>query len=193
MKLAHTREFWNDYLGGLNRVVSSALSVQLTPKDSMEYAFLGPKPKELRDKFESFGVVGEEVARYSVEFEPSPNGFYKIARVDFPVDEPGAYLLEITAVDGNKDVAVIWLRDVAVARERVADGCRYFTFDARTGEPLPAQKLGSSPLLIAASRILTLLRRLTRRRLKPIRDKRTETALSSYPTSAPTERLTTPP
>jgi hypothetical protein len=141
MKLVRTREFWNDYLGGLNRVVSSALSVQLTPKDSMEYAFLGLKPKEPRDKLESFGVVGEEVARYSVEFEPSPNGFYKIARVDFPVDEPGAYLLEITAADGNKDVAVIWLRDVAVARERVADGCRYFTFDARTGEPLPAQKL----------------------------------------------------
>jgi hypothetical protein len=72
---------------------------------------------------------------------PSPNHFDKIMRVDFPVDEPGAYLLEVTAVNGNKDFAVVWLRDVAIVRRRSADGSRFFTFDARTGEPLPSQKL----------------------------------------------------
>ena len=73
----------------------------------MEYAFLGLKPKEPRDKFESFGVVGEEVARYSVEFEPSERLLK--SRVDFR-RRAGRLPARNHRVDGNKDVAVIWLR-----------------------------------------------------------------------------------
>jgi tetratricopeptide (TPR) repeat protein len=143
MKFVQTREFWRDYAASssLTDVVDSVLRVQLMPKDSGRYKWADPKTKKFCSKLDSLDLVGEEVARFAVEFEPSPNHFDKIMRVDFPVDEPGAYLLEVTAVNGNKDFAVVWLRDVAIVRRRSADGSRFFTFDARTGEPLPSQKL----------------------------------------------------
>ena len=122
-------------------------------EENIENPELDALQKKLGELFNSASLVGEEAARYSVELEPDPNHYDKIKRVEFPVDEPGAYLVEITATGGKKDVAVVWLRDVVVepvqteigaqlaGPVQVQNGRQYVARDARTGEPLVDQTI----------------------------------------------------
>jgi hypothetical protein len=151
MKMVRTEEFWQEYgeLGSLNSLVGALLQRQFAPEKMDPNPERDAKLGELLDSLKGLELVGDEVARYSIKLEPSPKHYDKIMRADFPVDEPGAYLVEITANGGKKDVAVVWLRDVAVLGKRdvvVQDnkatfGVRYAAHDGRSGEPLAEQTL----------------------------------------------------
>ena len=143
MKMVRAEKFWQEYgeLGALNGLVDTLLRRHFSPNERTAGSQQDAKSKELLNLLKDGGLVGDEVARYSVELESSPKRFDKMTRVDFPVDEPGAYLVEVTATGGNKDAAVVWLRDVAVKREPLEDGCLYLALDAHTGEPLANQTL----------------------------------------------------
>jgi hypothetical protein len=143
LKIVRSDKFWQDYggYGNLNSVIDLILRQQFLPKDDKSNEQLDSKQRKLFESFQKIDFIGEEVARYSVEFEPDPNHYDKIKRVDFPISEPGAYLVEITATDGNKDVAIVWLRDVAIVRKPFENGRRYFALDAESGEPIVEQQI----------------------------------------------------
>jgi hypothetical protein len=152
LKIFRNNDFWQDYMAlsfniyDLNRLVETLLRCQLAPEEEMRENMpedwnLKSEEREFYLDYSGGDFIGDEVARYSVEFEPDPNHYDKIARVDFPVGEPGAYLVEITATNGNKDAVVVWLRDVAIVRKPFEDGHRFFALDAQTGEPLVGKAL----------------------------------------------------
>ena len=155
LKTVRNEEFWQEHgdILNMNSVVSTVLRRQYLPEENTENPELDALQKKLGELFNGASLVGEEAARYSVELEPDPNHYDKIKRVEFPVDEPGAYLVEITATGGKKDVAVVWLRDVVVepvqteigaqlaGPVQVQNGRQYVARDARTGEPLVDQTI----------------------------------------------------
>ena len=146
LKIVRNDRFWQFYgkipqsganLRSVNNVVAKLVRQQFTSQKETER--IDPLEKKFLDLFDSNDFILDEAARYSVEFEPDPNHFDKVARVDLPVSKPGAYLVEVTAIDGNRDAAVVWLRDVAVVRKPFEDGYRFFALDAQSGEPLVDQ------------------------------------------------------
>ncbi len=106
---------------------------------SMVYDELNPESSKMKSVFNKFlgkkRVVGKEVARYSVELEPDPAHYDKIKKIGFPISEPGAYLVEIEAKNGNKDAAIVWLRETAIVYKPFQNGWRCFALDAKSGEP----------------------------------------------------------
>jgi tetratricopeptide (TPR) repeat protein len=141
LKIIRSNKFWNDYgdLSSVNNVVAKLQHFKFASKEEIKK--LDPKIRKFLDLFDSDDFILEEVARYSVEFEPDPNHFDKVERVELPVAEPGAYFVEIAATDGNKDAAVVWLHDVAVVSKPFEGGRRYFALDAQSGKPLVDQRI----------------------------------------------------
>ena len=147
LKTLHTQEFWQergnfigDLSGGkMNVIFDQILFKQFVPERKSGY--IKRADRKFSDWLDAFELIGDEVARYSVALEPDPNHYDKITRVDFPVGEPGAYLVEIAATGGNKDAAIVWLHDFVVAHERLEKGVRCLALDAITGEPLAEQAL----------------------------------------------------
>ncbi len=137
LDIVRNDKFWkeNGNLGSLANVVQTMLREKFTPT-KIEDLEKRPELKNLLKAIEKVDFVGEEVARYSLELEPDPKHFDRIASMNFPVKEPGAYLVEIVADDGNKDAVVVWLRDVAIVQKQFENGYRYFALDAATGEPI---------------------------------------------------------
>ena len=147
MKMVRTEKFWQDYgnigpvSGKLNDLVDSLLFQQYGRQEKKDNGPYDVAIDRLRNELNQFDLIGEEVARYDIDLESSTNHFDKIARDDFPVDEPGVYLVETTTNGGNKDAAVVWLHDFAIERKRADKGWRFIARDARTGEPLVEQPL----------------------------------------------------
>ncbi len=81
-------------------------------------------------------MIGEEVARFSVDLEPDPQRFTRVKSVELPTLAPGAYLIEAKAKDGNRDAIVVWLRDTAIMKKALKDETRYYFLDSATGRPL---------------------------------------------------------
>ena len=142
LKIARTDKFWkeNGRIGGLANVLNMILQDKFAPNEDENYRNRADV-RNLLKAIEKVDFVGEEVARYTIDLDPDPNHYDRVAPLNLPVKEPGAYLVEIAANDGNKDVAVVWLRDVAIVKKQFEEGNRYFALDANDGEPLVEQTI----------------------------------------------------
>ncbi|MBP5622861.1 MAG: alpha-2-macroglobulin, partial [Thermoguttaceae bacterium] len=142
LKIVRTDKFWQEYgnFGSLSNVLNTILQEKSAPNNDENYRNR-PQVKNLLKAIEKIHLVGDEVARYSLTLDPDPNHYDRVAPMNLPVKDPGAYLVEITADSGNKDVAVVWLRDVAIVKKQFEEGNRYFALDAKTGEPIVEQKI----------------------------------------------------
>ena len=145
LKTLHTQEFWQergnfigDLSGGkMNVIFDQILFKQFVPERKSGY--IKRADRKFSDWLDAFELIGDEVA-LPVALSPTRITTIKL-RVDFPVGEPGAYLVEIAATGGNKDAAIVWLHDFVVAHERLEKGVRCLALDAITGEPLAEQPL----------------------------------------------------
>ena len=133
LRQIRSTSFWQNYGGG-NLVY---LVNQLVQEE------LNPNPDQKNERRRLLGllglsekIVGDKVADYRVSFDPAPNHYDRVSAVDFPVHEPGAFLVTVHADDGNDDAAIVWLRDLALVRKTYKEGNRFFVLDATTGQPL---------------------------------------------------------
>ena len=132
-----SKKFWQKYGGdrlaeALNDAIFSEANPTLAEKAGRRFAALfGVETK----------IIGETVETKTLEFDSDPLHFDRVDRVELSTREPGAYLLEVSADNGNTDYAIIWLRDVAIVRKPFEDGTRYFALNASSGEPIPNQKI----------------------------------------------------
>ena len=143
LKIVCSDQFWQEHraLRNVQSALDLLLRQQFAPEENETATQLNSDETKLLEAFKDVELIGETVVHYTLPLEPDPNHNDKIARLDFAVYEPGAYLVEITAADGNKDAAVMQLHDVAVIRKPFEDGCRYFALDAESGEPLADQRI----------------------------------------------------
>ena len=87
------------------------------------------------------GYVEEEVAAWEQELTPRTNHFDKIATIETPLKEPGAYLITANTPDGNTSKIVMWINNTVLVQKPLNNQMMYFTADAATGQPIGDMKL----------------------------------------------------
>ncbi|MBN2643096.1 MAG: hypothetical protein JXR78_15695, partial [Victivallales bacterium] len=70
------------------------------------------------------------------KLEPGDQHYLRVADLNVPFDQPGAYLIEATVSDKAKSYIVLWLSDTTVLRNACRDRIVYIATDSRTGKPL---------------------------------------------------------
>ncbi|MBM3998777.1 MAG: alpha-2-macroglobulin [Planctomycetes bacterium] len=80
--------------------------------------------------------VGDPVARWTVDLQPSEGHFDKRITIPTPLRDAGAYLLKAKMEDGNTSFIVIWVADTAIVHKPLSDQTLYYVADARNGTPL---------------------------------------------------------
>ena len=137
LELVHTKEYLETTDHRFRESLGDAIRAEVDPEDSRrETAFFVEQSRATGKK-----IVGEIVARETIALDPDPNRFDRIAPVEFPVRESGAYLVEVYERGKICDAAIVWLNDVLLYYGSYDDGRRYFAFDATTGKPLPKRRI----------------------------------------------------
>ena len=85
--------------------------------------------------------LGEEVAKWSVEFEPREAHLDRMVEIQTPLDKAGAFWVQAQARDGNRTSVVVWIADTALIRKPLAGKFHLFAADARTGQPVSNAEL----------------------------------------------------
>lgn len=110
LTLVRKESFWKKSQGGN---VESTLQ-RLIMNECFPAVGLSSNGDSLKDLFRDKKIVGERVASFDLTLDPDPDHYDRVTPIKFPTREPGAYLVEVSANNGNRDYAVVWLRDIAI-------------------------------------------------------------------------------
>ncbi len=112
-------------------------------------AYLAGSPREIEwDRFNIGDVghrlitgdqakyLGPQVANWSLDLEPAPKHWNKLATVATPLQKAGAYFVTATVDGGNTSRIVVWVADTALVKKPLDGQTLLYTADAVTGVPL---------------------------------------------------------
>ena len=85
--------------------------------------------------------LGEQTASWQVDLENPEDHADSETSIATPLQEPGAYLVEVEVEGGNQTRVVVWVADTVISKKPMADGALYRVLDARSGAPIPGAKL----------------------------------------------------
>ncbi|MDO4586271.1 MAG: MG2 domain-containing protein [Planctomycetia bacterium] len=92
--------------------------------------------EETREKY-----LGKQVAQWEIPLEPLAGHYDRRVNIDFPIKDSGAYLVESTMKDGNRDSILVWINDSVIIQKEIDKAIYYFVADAKTGAPIPNAKI----------------------------------------------------
>lgn len=85
--------------------------------------------------------LGEVSHEWSVDLDPADGHWDRRIVVDTPLDQPGAWLVEVELKDGNKSAILVWVADTVLVRKPTEEGFMYLLRDAVDGRPVAGAEI----------------------------------------------------
>ena len=81
-------------------------------------------------------LIDAQPYAWTEKLEPGDQHYLRVADLNVPFDQPGAYLIEAKVSDKAKSYIVLWLSDTTILRNVDEGRIIYIATDSRTGKPL---------------------------------------------------------
>lgn len=117
-------------------------------------AYLKTRPQERDWERTEVGRIGQRllrdgglkylsvpVAHWSLDLQPAAKHWDKRIENETPLNEAGAYLVEVSFNGEHTTRALLWIEGLAIVQTTLGDGLHCFVCDAATGAPVPKAKV----------------------------------------------------